>query len=194
MKVAIVASLAHAHELKGYDVYIGCDLGAFVCAQAHVQMMAAVGDFDSVTEDQLEAIHAFSKHVHTLSKNKDVSDTEYALSLTNPQDEVVILGGLGGRKDHEWANVLCLLRYPYARLENDTNKIQVIHHKNTIKKEKQYMSIFPFYDCVISIQGVQYPLLNHRLEAFSTLGLSNEIILDEATIDVSHPCLLIQSE
>jgi thiamine pyrophosphokinase len=194
MKVAIVASLAQLHELDGYDLYIGCDYGAFVCAQANIKMKYAIGDFDSVTVDQLNVIKVFSNEVITLLKDKDVSDTEYALSMTNPEDEVVILGGLGSRLDHEWSNILSLLRYPHARLINDQNIVFVIDKLVRIAKQKQYLSLFPMSDTLVSLQGVKFPLKNKSLKAFDTLCLSNEIIDNEAIIEVNQPCIIILSQ
>jgi thiamine pyrophosphokinase len=194
MRIAIVASLAQHHELIGYDRYIGCDYGAYVCAQANIMMQFAVGDFDSVTSEQFENIKEFSHEVMTLQQDKDVSDTEFALTLTSPADEVVIIGGLGGRIDHEWSNMLCLLRYPHAKLINDHNVIFVVDKKMNIKKEKQYMSLFPMSETIVTLQGVKYPLKSKTLKAFDTLCLSNEIIEDSAIIEVNQPCIMILSE
>lgn len=194
MKIAIVASLAQPHELIGYDRYIGCDYGAYVCAQANIMMQVAVGDFDSVTSEQFEIIKKHSFEVITLPQDKDVSDTEFALSFSSSDDEVVIIGGLGGRIDHEWSNMLCLLRYPHAKLVNDHNVICVVDKKMNIKKDKQYMSLFPMSETLVTLQGVKYPLQNKTLQAFDTLCLSNEIVDDHAIIEVSQPCIMILSE
>ena len=194
MKVGIIASLAQPHECYGFDNIIGCDYGAFVCAQAGLRMSIAVGDFDSVTSEQLALIHHYADEVHTLSKDKDVSDTEYALSLTSVEDEVLIVGGLGQRLDHEWANVLSLFKYPHAKLINNQHIIFVVNGQTTIKKEKTYCSIFPVTETIISMSGVKYPLKDHRLRALDTLCLSNEIIHDEAIIKVNQPVLVILSQ
>jgi thiamine pyrophosphokinase len=194
VKIAIVASLAQQKELPGYDLYIGCDYGAFVCAQAKIKMKFALGDFDSVTQDEFDEIKKFADEIITLEKEKDVSDTEYALSLTSVEDEIVILGGLGGRLDHELSNMLSLLRYQHAKLVNDQNIIFVISEKTVIKKEKNYLSLFPMSNTIVTLQGVKFPLFNHSLKAFDTLCLSNEIINDEAIIEVDQPCILILSE
>lgn len=194
MKVGIIASLAQPHECHGFDKIIGCDYGAFVCAQTGIRMSIAVGDFDSVTLEELSLIHHFADEVHTLPKDKDVSDTEYALSLTFREDEVVIVGGLGQRLDHEWANMLSLFKYPHVKLKNDHHSIFVINGTTTIKKEKMYCSIFPVVETIITLKGVKYPLNHHTLRALDTLCLSNEIISDEAYIEVDHPVLVILSQ
>ncbi len=194
MKVAIVSSLAQPHELVGFQVFIGCDYGAFICAQANIQMKLAVGDFDSVTQEQFELIKKHAQDVHVLNKEKDISDTEYALSLTEASDDVTIIGGIGGRLDHEFANMLCLIKYPHAKLVNDTNTMFVISHKIHIPKQEGYLSLFPLQQTLVSIQGVKYPLNKHTLNAYDTLCLSNEITDDEAVIEVNHPCIIILSQ
>lgn len=194
MKVAIVSSLAQSAELEGYDIYIGCDYGAVVCMQANKWMELAVGDFDSVSEEQLQKIRLHANNTIILPKDKSVSDTEFALSLTDTNDEVVVLGGLGGRIDHEWANILCLLRYPHVTIMNENNIISVIHHSHVVRKRKKYLSLFPLFDCIVTLEGVVYPLKEHALKAFDTLCLSNHIIDEVGTLYVSQPCLLIQSQ
>lgn len=194
MRVGIIASLAQPHECHGFDKIIGCDYGAFVCAQTGLRMSIAVGDFDSVTQEQLTLIHHYADKVHTLPKDKDVSDTEYALSLTSSDDEVVIVGGLGQRLDHEWSNMLSLFKYPHAKLKNDQHCIFVINGQTTIKKEKTYCSIFPVVETIITLKGVKYPLEHHVLRALDTLCLSNEIVSEEAFIEVNHPVLVILSQ
>jgi len=194
MRIAIVSSLAQPHELIGYDAYIGCDYGAFICAQANIEMIYAVGDFDSVTSSQFDLIKTWSRKHHILNKNKDISDTHYALSLTDRSDEVTIIGGLGGRLDHELANMLSLYTYPHAKLVNDQNIILVVSQRTLIKKEKDYMFLFPLNDTIVTLQGVKYPLEGQLIKAFDTLCLSNEIVEDEAIIEVSQPCILILSQ
>lgn len=194
MKIAIVSSLAQPHELVGYHAYIGCDYGAFICAKANISMIMAVGDFDSVTQEQLKLIEEYAQDVHVLSEDKDISDTEYALSVTQTTDDVTIIGGLGGRLDHEFANMLCLIKYPHAKLVNDSNKIFVVNKKMSIPHQKGYLSLFPLQQTLVSIQGVKFPLDQHPLNAFDTLCLSNEIIDLEAIIEVNHPCLVMLSQ
>ncbi|MBS3991992.1 MAG: thiamine diphosphokinase [Erysipelothrix sp.] len=194
MKIAIVSSLAQPHELVGYHAYIGCDYGAFICAQANIIMTLAVGDFDSVTHDQFELIKQYAHDIHELNNDKDISDTEYALSLTQKTDDVTIIGGLGGRLDHEFANMLCLLKYPHAKLVNDTNEIFVVSQKTHIPYQKGYLSLFPLQETIVSIQGVKFPLNQTTLSAFDTLCLSNEIEDQEAIIEVNHPCLVMLSQ
>lgn len=194
MKVAIVSSLAQPHELDGYHHYIGCDYGAYICAQANITMMLAVGDFDSVTQEQYLLIQRYAQDIHVLSNEKDISDTEYALSLTDNTNEVTILGGLGGRLDHELANMLSLIKYPHAKLINDSNTIMVVSDRLSIPKREGYLSLFPLQKTIVTLSGVKYPLNAHLLNAFDTLCLSNEITHDEAIIEVSHPCIVILSQ
>lgn len=194
MKIAIVSSLAQPHELVGYQQYIGCDYGAFICAQAKIRMSLAVGDFDSVTQEQYKLIQNYVQDIHVLNSEKDISDTEYALSLIKSDDEVTVLGGLGGRLDHELANVFCLIKYPNVKLINDSNIIFVVSEKSHIPKRKGYLSLFPLQKTIVSIEGVKYPLNQHTLNAFDTLCLSNEITSEEAIIVVNHPCVVILSQ
>lgn len=193
MKVAIVSSLAQPHELVGYQQYIGCDYGAFICAQAKIKMSLAVGDFDSVTQEQYKLIQNYAQDIHILNIEKDISDTEYALSLMKSDDDVTVLGGLGGRLDHELVNVFCLIKYPNVKLINDSNIIFVVSEKSHILKREGYLSLFPLQKTIVSIRGVKYPLNQYTLHAFDTLCLSNEITSEEAIIEVDQSCIVILS-
>ena len=43
----------------------------------------------------------------------------------------------------------------------------------------------------VTITGVKYPLDNYDMYGFNTLGISNEIVDDEATISIKDGILLV---
>ena len=68
----------------------------------------AVGDFDSVTQEERKVIQKRAQHFVQARPEKDDTDLELALLTifeNNPQAQVTIFGALGGRIDHMLANV-----------------------------------------------------------------------------------------
>ena len=68
----------------------------------------SLGDFDSVTQDELAAIRAASKETIAYDPiDKDFTDTELAwkYAMDKNPDQLLLVGGLGTRFDHTLANV-----------------------------------------------------------------------------------------
>lgn len=163
----------------------------------------ALGDFDSVSEDEFSLIQKHSKKVVTYLSEKDETDLELAViySIGLAPTEVTILGATGRRLDHELANISFLKMY----LDNDikvsmidpNNKITLIDKKTIIKKDKayKYMSLLPFTEnAVVTLSGCKYNISKRALTKISSLGVSNEIKGEVAEIDVHEGVLiLIQS-
>ena len=65
-----------------------------------------------------------------LPSHKNETDTEVAIeaALQLGYDDIILYGGLGGRLDHEMANLhLMIYRELPLTLMNDTNIIKVLH-------------------------------------------------------------------
>jgi thiamine pyrophosphokinase len=163
----------------------------------HHQIMPnyIVGDFDSV-DKEIGDYYRNETNVPIREYNpvKDASDTEIAirLAMTLGAKELIILGATGGRIEHLWANVQCLM-IPFkagidARIMDSQNMIRLIGDETHIRKEDafgKYFSVFPLGDEVygLSIKGAKYPLYNHTLSAYNSLCVSNQIVDDEVVID-----------
>lgn len=182
-KVYLVASMVdETIKIPRDGDLIGVDYGAYFLAEHGYHMVYAVGDFDSVHPIHLNKIRTASDYVVPLSPTKDETDSEYALSIavTNDYDEIVILGAIGGRLDHFYANLLLLRRYPSVQitLQDHQNSIRVYHKGTHIlrKGQHQFVSIYAIESSSLSLIGFRYPLDHALLEPTDTLGTSNEII------------------
>lgn len=162
--------------------FIGIDYGSYFLAQRGLHMVYAVGDFDSVQPQHLELIRQHSDYVVTLSPEKDETDSEYALSIafTNEYDDVIILGGFGGRIDHFYANLLLLRRFPDRRiaLQDGQNLIRVYQKGTHLihKSGHKFVSIYAVESASVSLIGFRYPLDHAIIEPIDTFGTSNEIL------------------
>ena len=68
----------------------------------------------------------------------------------------------------------------------------------TLKLEKvnqfgKFVSLLPFAGAVrgVTLKGFKYPLENHTMLAFSSLGISNEIVDEEAEILLEEGVLVV---
>lgn len=136
-----------------------------------------LGDGDSLKSKNIEA-----KETIKFPPEKDNTDTDLAveLALERGFKEIVILGGIGGRIDHEFSH-FCLLK---KILENGA-KGYLIDSRNEVTMEngpfsvypgeKKYISFFPFGGDVegFSVEGLKYKAENVTLKSDMTLAQSN---------------------
>lgn len=148
-----------------------------------------IGDFDSaktVPPENIETIR--------LPVAKDDTDTMAAIKTAFRRgfEDFVLLGTMGGRFDHTYAN-LSALQYIVSNggkavMAGDDSKIFLIRDSRLIltKMSGCTVSVFPFGCpcCTVSYQGMLYPLTEKCLNANFPLGVSNRIINDNAEITV----------
>jgi thiamine pyrophosphokinase len=196
-KVAIVAGSdvgwVSKGDLKTFSSIIGVDRGAFVLLKKGIVPDVAIGDFDSVSNEELKEIRTRVANVKQYSRNKDQTDLELAVSyaLAFHPEEITMFGVTGGRLDQE-LTALHLLRAIHeqkcrAVLWDEHNFMVFVSGKYQIQKQKKfsYLSILPFTDEItVSICGCKYPLKNHVMKRGVTRGVSNVIVSDYAEITV----------
>ena len=171
--------------LKGCD-YIGIDHGAISCIKAKIPMICAVGDFDSVSEEEKARIQQVTA-ILPLPAHKNETDTEVAITyaMDHRYDEIILYGGLGGRMDHELANLYLLMnRELPIQLMNEQNRIRLLKEGSyeIAKSEYTYLSFLALCDSCISERGVAYPLDHCEITNRDIFTISNEIIEHHALI------------
>lgn len=159
-----------------------------------------IGDADSLKEDE-RLPEGLTEH--RLPKEKDITDTEAAVEavLEKGADEIIILGGLGGRFDHTMGNLGLLEKYGSLcriRIEDGFNRVMLAHPGRTeISRDRfSYLGLIAFTERVgsLTVENVRYPLKDFTLEKGTTLGVSNEIEGEECLIEFeSGKLLIIQS-
>lgn len=197
-RVMLVAGMCeHLTYDASYD-YIGIDYGAFVCMQNQIPLLAAVGDFDSIEKEVYTQLLTYTK-VLKLPAHKNQTDSEEAIqyAMQLGYKEIVLYGGLGGRIDHELANLYLMIhrRYPIT-LADENNCIKVMEKGSyRIKKEHKYLSFLALEDSCITETGVEYPLYEQKLTCKDIYSVSNEIQEQYADVELHYGrMLLIQSD
>lgn len=187
----------------GYEVIIAVDAGMDFFYKSRIMPDVIVGDFDSVEHEALEFFQGQEQmDIHRLNPEKDDTDTEYALrfAIGRGATKITVLGGTGSRLDHVIGNVVLLgaglEKNVSIELLDTHNKIKMVNSSLSIRKDERfgkYLSVIPITGKVdgVTITGVKYPLDNYDMHGFNTLGISNEIVDDEAAITVRNGIVLV---
>lgn len=194
-RVCIVANqINHVH----YDCtssYIGVDGGALYCMNHKIAMNCAIGDFDSITKEELMQLKACTKVIQ-LPSEKDQVDSECALLYANQYyDEIDLYGVTGGRLDH-FMIVYQLLKkgeIPF-RIIDEQNIIQLLKPgKHEVRKENKYISFYPLEPQKLSLDGFKYNVSNEDVDEYSLYLSSNEITGDIAFVDNGGRIIVMQT-
>lgn len=162
-----------------------------------------VGDFDSVSKEIL-LFYQKDKQIifYPYHPEKDNTDTDIALTLAIQlkSSNITIIGALGGRMDHALANIHILKKalranIPCQILDHD-NKIYLLDKETKLSKSKlygQYISLIPLTTTVegVTLTGFKYPLTHACMSIGESLGVSNEMIHDVATISLTSGIFIV---
>lgn len=173
---------------------IAADRGYLTVKQMGFTPNLVLGDFDSLDEipQSCEIIRAVPE--------KDDTDTMLAVktALERGYSQISIVGALGGRLDHTFANIQTLAYIlkngGFGRLmgENDTVELLNEGEYSYRRRAGTYLSLFAYGEStVITTRGTKYDLTVHRLDNDFPLGVSNEIIGDKCSVSVHEGQLLV---
>lgn len=193
-KVVLVAGRAYQIPLIEHADYYGVDHGAICCMHQQIKMKKAIGDFDSITFDELEELKKNTKVIQ-LPTHKDETDSEAAIliAMEDGYDEIILFGGLGGRIDHEMVNLHLMLYRDYPLTLMDENNTVKVLSKGTYEVEKthRYLSFLPLEESCITEEGVAYPLDKRKLSLQDIYTTSNEIVNEKARIIIHYGKVLM---
>lgn len=185
------------------DIMIAVDAGMSFFYRSHLMPDYIVGDFDSAAPEALRYFKESKKPIILqFQSEKDETDTELAIrtAIDKGCQSVHILGATGTRIDHVMGNIhllgMAMEQGGECVIVDEHNRIRMIRDGLTIKKEEQYgtyVSLFPFTPQVkkLTLTGFKYPLYEYTLECYHSLGVSNEIIEEQAEISFQEGVLLV---
>ena len=169
---------------KPEDFFIFCDGGLTHAKALEVKPSVIVGDFDSCDSDTL-AQWKDSCEIVRLPREKDDTDTLFAVKLARERgfDDFLLLGAMGDRFDHAFANVSILLYLDgfgkKGVLADDYSTMQIAGKNPVcIDDSCSYFSVLTIAGNVsgVSIKNAKYPLENTSLSCDFQLGVSNEVL------------------
>lgn len=183
------------------DNIIVADRGLEILNRINLTPNYIIGDFDSVDESILNEYKDKEIEILKLNPEKDYTDTHMALKLAIKlkSSQIYILGALGKRMDHAIANIHILKE----ALDNNI-KCKIIDKSNEIElitsgtndvrnSEYRYISLIPLTTEVtgITLKGFKYLLDDAILEIGHSIGVSNEILSNEAKIIIKTGILIM---
>lgn len=188
-------------HIREGDWLVGVDRGALFLVQNGLTPRLAIGDFDSVSDEEMAEIERHSQQVSSCDPvMKNLTDTEMALTwaLEQEPDDIVLIGALGSRFDHTLANVHLLTKGLKAnircRIVDETNEIMLTDSLLTVEKDEfAHISLLPLTPEVtgITLSGFRYPLENATLHIGDTLGISNVLTEKKGAIRIQTGRLLV---
>ena len=189
-------SIGRAIPLDG--LVIAADSGLDHAHRLGIEVHHVVGDMDSVDPALLAGLPS----TVTIDRHpvaKDATDLELAVDVAvaaNP-DEIVIVGGHGGRNDHLFANGLLLAspRFDHTLIRwfAGPDLINIVHDTVTVSgRPHSTVSLIPASDTTgVTTSGLRWELDEAALAAGTTRGVSNELVEEQATIRLATGTLFV---
>lgn len=180
-----------ATELVNKEVvgdWIGVDRGNLHLIKMGIDPLVAIGDFDSLSADELALVKSHVSDIRQSVPEKDDTDTQLGLKIAIEEyqaDRLDIYGATGGRIDHFLANFWMVLE---PRFSKYAPKIRFIDVQNTItyylpgthqiekeadKKYLAFVALTPVNNMTLSDE--KYQLKNYNLSHPVSLA-SNEFV------------------
>ncbi|MDK2784215.1 MAG: thiamine pyrophosphokinae [Bacillota bacterium] len=205
MRAVVVAAGEGVDErvrpyLAGADLIVAADAGAAALLALGYVPQATVGDFDSLGEKELERLKDLGCLLVGAKAEKDETDTELAAryALAQGARSVLLLGGIGSRLDHTWANLMLLARLAREGVEACAAAppvtVYAVSGELTLSgRPGDIVSVFPVLGEATGVteEGFKYSLTDSTLEASAILGVSNELLGSEGKISVKRGVLLV---
>jgi len=189
----------YRNNLGTPDFIIAADGGARHARLLGLTPQLVVGDFDTLTAEELQELEEQGVSVERYPVSKDYTDTHIALlkAIQLGYTDIIIIAALGGRVDHALANIM-LLALPEAgkvnlKILDENQEIFLIRDKLTLEGEPgRTVSLLPLTEKVSGIrtQGLEYQVPQGTFIMGIPIGISNVMTARQAVIQVEEGLLL----
>lgn len=187
-------------KLETANLTIAIDKGLEFFSKKNIIPHIIVGDFDSIDEKKVQRYNNKAQ-IYRLNPEKDCTDTHYAMkvAINNKCDKIVIYGATGTRIDHVLGNINilkeCSDKDIDAKIVDCNNEISLINKNTVIEKNSsyKYVSFIPLTTKVkgLTLQGFKYDIKNVNFCIGQSIGVSNEQILEKATISIKQGVIIM---
>ncbi len=187
-------------DIQAADTVIGVDRGALWLIRRGIAPEIAIGDFDSVTKREKKQIHDRVDTYIEYSPEKDATDLELAIdeAIKAHPTSVRIYGALGKRFDHALAAAYLLQKLVSHNINGEIvdnfSKIHIVRRRQKFSRNAsyRYASVIPLgANATVTLTGFAYSITKRKLTIASTLGISNKIAADTATIKVHQGAVFV---
>lgn len=184
------------------DWFIAADGGAAHCARLGIIPHTLIGDFDSLTSDDIAGLQASGVQIIRYQAHKDETDLELALLHAVHQGATLIkvYGALGARWDMTLANLMLLthpaFQHSGLKLVDGNQEISLLRGGNHLLIQGvkgDTVSLVPLSSeaQAITTQGLEYPLKNGILRMGTPQGVSNVMLSDTCQISLEEGFLAV---
>lgn len=181
-------------------VVVAADSGADHAAALGLTVDLLVGDLDSISPAGRRA--SAGAEVLGAEADKDATDLEMALTvaarMTGPDARTVLVGGRGGRLDHE-LTTLATLAGPLTvdrRAEAWLGSAHALVVRDRVEirtRPGELVSLIPVHGAATGVDtdGLRWPLRDATLDAGTTWGMSNQALAVAVGVRVASGILLV---
>ena len=175
------------------DLILAADAGYSNALSLGVAPSILLGDLDSIKQTELPE----GLTVLRVPAEKDFTDTQMGVeeALKQGAGELIIIGGLGGRVDHELSNLAILEHLSQKKipaiLTNGKSRARFLRNGSTLLPRAphfRYLSLIAADKkvCGVTVKGCKYPLENAKLSRLNQYAVSNEITENCALVSVKR--------
>ncbi|HET9589484.1 MAG TPA: thiamine diphosphokinase, partial [Anaerolineales bacterium] len=159
-----------------------------------------IGDMDSLEEGGWQALEIAGIPVELYPHNKNETDLELALlcAIELEPKEILMIGALGGRLDQTMGNLALLsdtgLSTFKARFDDGVEEVFFCRDRVEVRgRSGDLVSLIPWGGPVKGVltEGLKWPLQRETLYPEKTRGISNEMVGENAGIEISSGNLLV---
>jgi thiamine pyrophosphokinase len=183
-------------DLPTPDLVVAADGGYDHANRLGIGIDVLVGDMDSIAAAEIPQHVLVEKH----APDKDATDLELAMTLVlgDSPSRVVVVGGGGGRFDHELATTEMLCSDRWASIE-EIDWVSTRGTAHVVRGHRQLhgdpggtLSLVPVGGDArgVTTKGLRWNLENEILTAGTTRGVSNLLTGPIVDVTVGEGCLL----
>ncbi len=173
---------------------------------AHVLGLAVdvlAGDLDSVSAEGRVRAESSRTEIHRARVDKDLTDTEIALRIAVERGatSITLVTGGGGRLDHLLAVTAALAGDELASLDVlqawiGRDHLRIVHPGKSVPIDVDVggtVSLLPLFGAAVDVRtsGLQWNLVGETLLGNRTRGVSNVVVHDTPTVEISSGVLAI---
>ncbi len=188
------------------DTVIAADGGLAGCGELGLTCDIVIGDLDSVDAAELAEAAAAGTEVRRFPPDKDATDTELAIAAALALDPelLVVIGGHGGRIDHELGGVAAIAgaavpadgpaqRTVWLGADFVAFVCTATHPFELSAGSGALVSLLPIGGPAtgVTTSGLRFSLQDATLEPYRALGVSNELSDTVAGVSVAGGCLFV---
>jgi thiamine pyrophosphokinase len=189
-------------DLALHTNIIAADGGAHHCLNMGIVPKVVIGDFDSLTAEELNTLEDAGSQLVRYSVNKDETDLELALIYAVEEDatEITLFGLLGGRWDMSFANMLILasprFKGIHFRVIHGNYEMYILRAGETLTIDGtpgDRVSVIPLGTHAegITYTGLEWGLQRETMFFGSPRGVSNRMLNGKANITLDSGLLLV---